>query len=86
MQSEYSVENKTMVRTNVKRLDGGVYECTFEETDNFQEISGRTKVSVNCKCFTLDEFFIKYILPVGSLFDLYALFLCLCVQTLNLLL
>ncbi|XP_026047129.1 melanoma cell adhesion molecule b isoform X1 [Astatotilapia calliptera] len=45
--SEYSVENKTMVRTNVKRLDGGVYECTFEETDNFDEISGSTKVSVN---------------------------------------
>ncbi|XP_006795529.1 melanoma cell adhesion molecule b isoform X3 [Neolamprologus brichardi] len=45
--SEYSVDNKTMVRTNVTRLDGGVYECTFTETDNFEEISGSTKVSVN---------------------------------------
>lgn len=43
-----------MVRTNVTRLDGGVYECTFMETDNFEEISGSTKVLVNCKYFTLD--------------------------------
>uniref|UniRef100_A0A3Q4MHD6 Melanoma cell adhesion molecule b n=1 Tax=Neolamprologus brichardi TaxID=32507 RepID=A0A3Q4MHD6_NEOBR len=53
--SEYSVDNKTMVRTNVTRLDGGVYECTFTETDNFEEISGSTKL------------FIKYILPVDSI-------------------
>ncbi|KAL3991970.1 presqualene diphosphate phosphatase [Sarotherodon galilaeus] len=46
--SGYSVDNNnTMVRTNVTRLDGGVYNCTFTETDNFQEISGSTKVLVN---------------------------------------
>ncbi|XP_063349455.1 melanoma cell adhesion molecule b isoform X3 [Pelmatolapia mariae] len=45
--SGYSVENNKMVRTNVTRLDGGVYNCTFMETDNFEEILGSTKVSVN---------------------------------------
>ncbi|XP_019223023.1 melanoma cell adhesion molecule b isoform X6 [Oreochromis niloticus] len=45
--SGYFVENNKMVQTNVTRLDGGVYECTFMETDNFEEISGSTKVLVN---------------------------------------
>lgn len=44
---DVSVENTIMKRNNVTRSDSGVYECIFEDTDTFEEISGSTNVIVN---------------------------------------
>lgn len=69
-----------MKRSNVTRSDGGVYNCTFQEIDPFEfpPISGSTHVLVNCKDFLVCDHDIKYILPIGALFNLYILFPSVC--------
>lgn len=37
----------------VRRQDGGLYECISTDTDSFKEVSGNMTLSVNCKDSTL---------------------------------
>lgn len=42
-------DSDVFVLSNVTRRNSGVYQCTFMDTDTFEEILGITTVFVNCK-------------------------------------